>query len=252
MSGRKLSLSLLDTKTGFTTPWHCSVALLADGHWLSAPKGEFEKDDRLELVHEDGAPSFFKERKQTEGEDTSFLSEGMASYLQPRTRRRANEYLSESSSSKTLASLATPPLSQAAISDKSASPPGVCLSGMRIPDDNALGILPVERLAADILSLPLEHQPPVEVAYGRRLLPQIMDELAQAQPERIIFILTTRRMNVLEFRNVTAREFVNAVNRTAWWIEERVGRADAVQPIGYIGPRKSPNSLTPILAQLRI
>lgn len=59
---QKVSMSLLNTKTGFTTPWHCSVALMADGEWLSAPMGEFKKDPRLEIVYLDGRPSYFKEK----------------------------------------------------------------------------------------------------------------------------------------------------------------------------------------------
>ena len=55
-------MSLLNTKTGFTTPWHCSVALLADGEWLSAPMSEFKKDPMLEIVYEDGRPSYFQEK----------------------------------------------------------------------------------------------------------------------------------------------------------------------------------------------
>lgn len=56
VAGTKLSISLLNTKTGFTTPWHCSVAQLANGEWISAPMGEFRKDDRLELVYADAGP----------------------------------------------------------------------------------------------------------------------------------------------------------------------------------------------------
>ncbi|KXT02246.1 hypothetical protein AC578_5083 [Pseudocercospora eumusae] len=59
----KVSISLLNTNTGFTTPWHCSVALMANGEWLSAPKGDFEKDPRFEIVYEDGRPSYFRETK---------------------------------------------------------------------------------------------------------------------------------------------------------------------------------------------
>ncbi|KAF2154528.1 hypothetical protein K461DRAFT_319076 [Myriangium duriaei CBS 260.36] len=58
----KISLKLLDTSTGFTTPWHCSVALMANGKWESAPKGDFEQDPRFELVYENGNPSFFREK----------------------------------------------------------------------------------------------------------------------------------------------------------------------------------------------
>jgi len=54
-------MSLLDTKTGFTTPWHCSIALMANGDWVSSPMGEFQKDPRMEVVYEDGRPSYFRE-----------------------------------------------------------------------------------------------------------------------------------------------------------------------------------------------
>jgi ATP-binding cassette subfamily G (WHITE) protein 2 (PDR) len=57
----KISMSLLNTKTGFTTPWHCSVALMADGEWVSAPMGEFQKNSKMKIVYEDGRPSYFRE-----------------------------------------------------------------------------------------------------------------------------------------------------------------------------------------------
>jgi hypothetical protein len=57
----KISLSLLNTRTGFTTPWHCSVALMATGEWLSAPKGDLEQDKTLTIVEEEGRPSFFRQ-----------------------------------------------------------------------------------------------------------------------------------------------------------------------------------------------
>ncbi|KAL9018037.1 MAG: hypothetical protein Q9185_004639 [Variospora sp. 1 TL-2023] len=58
---RKVSMSLLDSKTGFTTPWHCSVALMANGEWISAAMGDFEKDPKWEVVYENGRPSHFRE-----------------------------------------------------------------------------------------------------------------------------------------------------------------------------------------------
>ncbi|KAK2668513.1 Pyoverdine/dityrosine biosynthesis protein [Fusarium oxysporum f. sp. vasinfectum] len=57
----KISISLLNTKSGFTTPWHCSVVLMADGEWLSGLTVDFEADRLLELVEEDGRPSYFRE-----------------------------------------------------------------------------------------------------------------------------------------------------------------------------------------------
>ncbi|EMR88390.1 putative transferase family protein [Botrytis cinerea BcDW1] len=59
----KIFMSLLNTKTGFTTPWHCSVALMANGEWVSAPMGDFKEDDNLEVIYEDGRPSYFKQNK---------------------------------------------------------------------------------------------------------------------------------------------------------------------------------------------
>ncbi|KAF2764179.1 hypothetical protein EJ03DRAFT_321697 [Teratosphaeria nubilosa] len=57
----KVSISLLETKSEFTTPWHCCVALLANGEWLSGPKSKFERGQRFTIAYENGTPSHFKE-----------------------------------------------------------------------------------------------------------------------------------------------------------------------------------------------
>ncbi|KAJ5885814.1 transferase family protein [Penicillium tannophilum] len=88
--GTKLPISLLNTKTGFTTPWHCSVAQLADGVWISGPMGEFSQDSRLELVHVDGKPSHYRERLRHEG--SSPISEENASYLKSAKSININQY----------------------------------------------------------------------------------------------------------------------------------------------------------------
>ncbi|KIW83142.1 hypothetical protein Z517_02386 [Fonsecaea pedrosoi CBS 271.37] len=62
----KVSMSLLNTKTGFTTPWHCSVALMADGEWMSAPMGDFKENPRMKVVEEKGRPSYFREMTEEE------------------------------------------------------------------------------------------------------------------------------------------------------------------------------------------
>ncbi|KAF5539464.1 transferase family [Fusarium mexicanum] len=58
----KVSLSLLPTKTGYTTPWHCCVALMGNGEWLSAPMIDFQNDPCFDVVYEDGRPSYFREK----------------------------------------------------------------------------------------------------------------------------------------------------------------------------------------------
>jgi hypothetical protein len=59
-------MSLLNTKTGFTTPWHCSVALMADGEWMSAPMGDFRENPRMRIISEKGRPSYFREMTEEE------------------------------------------------------------------------------------------------------------------------------------------------------------------------------------------
>lgn len=90
----KVSMSLLNTRTGFTTPWHCSVALLEDGEWVSAPMSELKKDARLELIYEDSRPSFFKERDQEI--HAPKISETSARYLHTPKQLNLGDYLNSS------------------------------------------------------------------------------------------------------------------------------------------------------------
>ncbi|OLN95253.1 Spore wall maturation protein DIT1-like protein 3 [Colletotrichum chlorophyti] len=58
----KISISPLPTSTYYTTPWHCSIAFSLSGAVTTGPRSEFENDPRYELVHEDGRPSYFREK----------------------------------------------------------------------------------------------------------------------------------------------------------------------------------------------
>lgn len=58
----KISVSLLPTDTGFTTPWHCSIAFRLDGTITTGHRAFFDADSRFELVHENGRPSFYREK----------------------------------------------------------------------------------------------------------------------------------------------------------------------------------------------
>lgn len=59
---RKISISLLPTNTMYTTPWHSTVAYMLDGTTTTGMRADFEKDDRLELVYQDGRPHYFREK----------------------------------------------------------------------------------------------------------------------------------------------------------------------------------------------
>ena len=74
--------------------------------------------------------------------------------------------------------------------------------------------------------------------YGKRLIPQILDNLASAEPNRIIYSVATFSDTSHEFRHISARTFADAVDKTAWWLHNQVGKPTLIQTVGYIGPRK--------------
>lgn len=79
----KVSMSLLNTKTGFTTPWHCTVAQMADGEWVSAPMGDFKENPRMKIVEERGRPSYFREMTEEEYQEDLRLAEEAAKHVGP-------------------------------------------------------------------------------------------------------------------------------------------------------------------------
>ncbi|KAL8722330.1 MAG: hypothetical protein Q9225_001178 [Loekoesia sp. 1 TL-2023] len=72
--------------------------------------------------------------------------------------------------------------------------------------------------------------------YGKRLIPQILDNLASAEPDRIIYSVATFSDISHEFRHISARTFAKAVDKTAWWLHDQVGKPTLIQTVGYIGP----------------
>ncbi|KAI8937883.1 hypothetical protein NX059_005570 [Plenodomus lindquistii] len=70
---------------------------------------------------------------------------------------------------------------------------------------------------------------------GRRLLPQIVDNLASTDPDRIIYSITSLNDDLLSFHDITARQFAIAVDKTAWWLVDQLGASASIQPVGYIG-----------------
>ena len=103
----------------------------------------------------------------------------------------------------------------------------------------------------------------VPAAYGRRLIPNIVDERARVNPEQIVYSLSFASTSTpldlkdtsscgnaksvpgsphhvsQQFRDVSARTFARAVDRVAWWLDSELGKGSSFPSIGYIGPRKS-------------
>lgn len=162
--------------------------------------GEFQKDERLELIYEDGRPWYFKQ-KDIGGDHLSVLD----SYLCD--TKHASGYSSPSTSfSSDTDNWSTP---------NSLSPRLASVNDASYEKDSL---------------------------YGKRLIPQIMDQLASDYPDRVVFSLASFEYRQLGFKDITARQFTQAVDKTAWWLRDTLGSPESIQPIGYIGPRKSLSS----------
>lgn len=112
--------------------------------------------------------------------------------------------------------------------------------------------------------------------YGRRLIPQILDNLAATEPDRIIFSIAAFSDDSHQFRHISASTFAKAVDKTAWWLRGHIGkeseknrchngdqiggqtgerqgirteRSPPVRMVGYIGPRKSNEKSSELVLQ---
>lgn len=80
--------------------------------------------------------------------------------------------------------------------------------------------------------------------YGRRLIPQILDTLAFVEPDRILYSVMNSSDISHGFKDISARAFANAVNKTAWWLYSQIGEDSVVQTAAYIGPRTWKKKMT--------
>lgn len=74
--------------------------------------------------------------------------------------------------------------------------------------------------------------------YGNRLIPQILDDLASAEPNRILYSVAKSSDLSQGFLDVSARAFTKAVDKTAWLLRRELGESPEIRAVGYIGPRK--------------
>ncbi|KAI1361904.1 Pyoverdine/dityrosine biosynthesis protein-domain-containing protein [Xylaria arbuscula] len=225
----KISVSLLNTRTGFTTPWHCSVAQLADGEWISAPMGEFLKNSRLELVQVDGVPSHFVEKP-----DQGNRSETLELLTTAKTIT-SSEYLSKALA--TTDALSGTGLQSNDSASSSAGTDEASTSDAQSSPSTASSVNEsVLQRKISHVSLSGEAANAPSIPYGRRLLPHIMDSLALEEPSRIVFSLPTYDGDSFSLRDISAHVFAQAVNKLCWWLRRKAGKSNSVLPIGYIGP----------------
>lgn len=70
---------------------------------------------------------------------------------------------------------------------------------------------------------------------GRRLLPTLIDDLADRQPDNA-WASIPRSADIKEgFQDISFRQLVNLIDGLAWWIESRYGRSSTFETVAYLG-----------------
>ncbi|KAI0424717.1 hypothetical protein F5Y09DRAFT_323623 [Xylaria sp. FL1042] len=70
-----------------------------------------------------------------------------------------------------------------------------------------------------------------------RLLPSLVDELAQSDPSRVLYSVAKTKNPADGFRDISAAEVSRAVDRCSWLIENALGRGVDFPTILYLGPQ---------------
>lgn len=71
--------------------------------------------------------------------------------------------------------------------------------------------------------------------FGRRLLPQVLDEHARRKPDRL-YAAIPRSTDISQgYRDISCHDMANAVNGVARWLGSKVGHSDKVETLAYMG-----------------
>ncbi|KAI1774063.1 acetyl-CoA synthetase-like protein [Hypoxylon cercidicola] len=71
--------------------------------------------------------------------------------------------------------------------------------------------------------------------YGRRLLPAVLDSLADSDPTRLYAVIPKTSNMKDGFRDISVADIARAANSMAQWIEDRFGRGDNFETICFMG-----------------
>ena len=63
------------------------------------------------------------------------------------------------------------------------------------------------------------------------LMPAVIDRLAKTDPEGIFLTLSTKAGN----KDIIYRQYANAINGAAWWLEQEIGRSHKDEGLAYFG-----------------
>ena len=79
--------------------------------------------------------------------------------------------------------------------------------------------------------------PPPPGDIGQRLLPSLVDSIAQSDPSRVLYSAPKTKDPAEGFQDITAQEFARVVDRVAWHLEETLGHGENFPTITYLGPQ---------------
>jgi hypothetical protein len=71
--------------------------------------------------------------------------------------------------------------------------------------------------------------------YGRRLFPAVIDEYARTEPHKTWGSMPKSTNLQDGYKDIDYSMFANAINRAAWWLDEKLGKSINFQTIAYIG-----------------
>ena len=74
----------------------------------------------------------------------------------------------------------------------------------------------------------------IQPHYGRRLLPQILDELAQATPSRLYAAISKSADLNDGFKDVTVADMAGAENFMAYWFQQHLVATQVFETLSYI------------------
>ncbi|RYP70035.1 hypothetical protein DL771_005726 [Monosporascus sp. 5C6A] len=79
--------------------------------------------------------------------------------------------------------------------------------------------------------------PAVPMEFGQRLLPSLVDEIAETDPHRVLYSVPKTNDPADGFQDISAKTFARAVHRCSWYIEKNLGRGQNFPTITYMGPQ---------------
>ena len=70
-----------------------------------------------------------------------------------------------------------------------------------------------------------------KVDISRQSMPVVIDQIAKEEPETPFISLS----NEIGYTTITFRQYANAINGVAWWLEHNIGKSDLGEALAYLG-----------------